>query len=162
MRETYQIQMHPSRTLVFKRVRGGGRERELCFFKIYMPVFFLIHPYPHSRTRDIRIMVEGGFVFWKILPGDSEIPLLPTPLPMAESHLSRFAQLCSCVWSESIPLCQMSSSLYGNAIQEPWCSVMPLALERDKIRNRQFKGISESFQSLRWGHCLLCEQMSPK
>lgn len=33
-------------------------------FKIYMPVFFLIPPYPHSQgPGNIRIMMEGGFIF---------------------------------------------------------------------------------------------------
>lgn len=131
--KTYSIQMHPSRSLVFKTVKGKGRERELCFSKYIRQCSSWSFPTPTlSDPGNIRITVcvgRGEEIY--ILKNSPRwflfISLSPSPLPIARYNISRFSQLSSCLWSESSLLYHISSSFHGNAISKLWYSAMPLA-----------------------------------
>lgn len=165
--ERHQTQMHPSRLLIFKRVTRRGKEREALLFKTYILVFFSdpsLPPLP-SFLGNMKIKVKGGFVFWKILSDDFDIPLcLPVLSPELRaaspgflSSVLVFGQEAAC----SARLAHLSTEMPSQSYDGELC---PWLLKWDNIRNRQdsWKAFLNHLQNLRWGHCLLCDQMSPK
>lgn len=126
--------------------RGGNGER-MVFFKTYMPVIFWSPLYLYFRDLgNFRVTLEGRFVSWKILPGDLDISFcLPAPHPWLIatslgflSSIPGFGQKAAC----SAGLAHLSMEMPPWSYEVVLC---PWLLERDNIRNRQLKGISESF-----------------
>lgn len=165
--ERHQTQMHPSRLLIFKRVTRRGKEREALLFKMYILVFFSdpsLPPLP-SFLGNMKIKVKGGFVFWKILSDDFYIPLcLPILSPELRAASPGFLSSVLVFGQEaarSARLAHHSMEMPSQSFDGELC---PWLLKWDNIRNRQdsWRAFLNHLQNLRWGQCLLCDQMSPK
>ena len=118
-----------------------------------------------SFLGNMKIKVKGGFVFWNILSGDFwYTSLSPNPLPRAQSHISSFFSSILVFGQEAAHFARLAHLSMEMPSQSYDGELCPWILKWDNMRNKQesWRAFLNHLQKLRWGHCLLCDQMSPK